>query len=134
MRVVLDTNVLVSGLLTTNGACGQILAMVFEELLHPCVDDRVLDGYEEILPRPLFDFAPHDVAATLRLMRARGERLTPLPLPVALPHEDDHPFIEVAAAADAILVTGNKRHFPKRSRGGVTVVSCGEFLELLRSG
>jgi hypothetical protein len=30
------------------------------------------------------------------------------------------------------LVTGNTRHYPKRLRGGVTVLSPREFLELLR--
>jgi predicted nucleic acid-binding protein len=42
------------------------------------------------------------------------------------------PFVEVAAAAAAVLVTGNTRHFPKKACEGVTVVSPKEFLELLR--
>jgi ubiquinone/menaquinone biosynthesis C-methylase UbiE len=33
-----------------------------------------------------------------------------------LPDPGDMPFLEVAASADALSVTGNTRHYPKRSR------------------
>jgi len=41
-------------------------------------------------------------------------------------------LIDEGDSAGAILVTGNTRHYPKRSRVGVTVLSPGEFIELLR--
>ena len=55
-----------------------------------------------------------------------------LPLQAMLPDTDDLPFIEVAAAAGVPLVTGNIRHFPKRSRCGVDVLSPRQFLDGLR--
>jgi len=58
--------------------------------------------------------------------------VTSAPLNVALPDEKEAPFLEVAAAADAILVTGNVKHFPKPARKGVPVMTPREFLETLK--
>ena len=54
------------------------------------------------------------------------------PLDVVLPDPDDLPFLEVAASGRAILVTGNRRHFPKAAIGPVRVLSPADFLETLR--
>jgi len=132
MRVVVDTNVLVSGLISAEGPCGQILGLVAEGVLQPCLDERILAEYEVVLPRPELRIDPEDVAATIEIVRESAESLTPIPLPVNLPDPKDMPFLEVAAASDAILVTGNLRQFPKRARKGVTVVSPRKLVELLR--
>lgn len=132
MNVVVDTNVLVSGLLTPSGPCGQIVGLLSEGLLLPCVDARILQEYERVLPRPLFQIDVEDVLAILELVRSNAEVVEPMPLPVELPHASDVPFLEVAAHTAAILVAGNTRHFPGKARAGVTVASPKEFLELLR--
>lgn len=132
MKVVLDTNVLVSGLISTRGSCGWILKLTFGGFLQPCVDERILCEYETVLRRSLFRIDPENVAEALNVIRLRAERVTPLPLDVTLPDKTDLPFVEAAAVAEAILVTGNTRHFPKRACKAVTVVSPREFLDLLR--
>lgn len=132
MRAALDTNVLVSGLLTSDGPCGHILALAFEGRIELCVDERMLGEYETVLPRPAFGLARQDVVDALAVVRGRAEAVVPDPLHAVLPHEGDRPFLEVAAAAEAVLVTGNKRHYPKRARRGVVVVDCRGFLDLLR--
>ncbi|MBE0618826.1 MAG: putative toxin-antitoxin system toxin component, PIN family, partial [Proteobacteria bacterium] len=58
MIIVLDTNVLVAGLLSPFGPPGQIARMVSSEDLHLCVDARILSEYAEVLRRPRFGFAP----------------------------------------------------------------------------
>jgi putative PIN family toxin of toxin-antitoxin system len=52
MNVVLDTNVLVSGLKTRGGTCAQVLDLVVEGRITLCVDDRVLDEYERVCNEP----------------------------------------------------------------------------------
>ena len=132
MKVVLDTNVVVSGLINKEGACGHILSLLFAGLLQPGVDDRIVHEYETVLARPLFRILPDDAQEALRIIRLRAERAASLPLRVALPDPSDLPFLEVAAAAEAILVTGNARHFPRHARAGVTVMTPKDFLDLLR--
>ena len=128
MKVVLDTNVVVSGLIKEKGNCGQILHLVFGGHLDLCVDERILKEYEAVLRRPLFRMLPEDVNNALALIRFRAERIMPAPLRVEIPDRSDLPFLETAAAADAVLVTGNARHFPRHERAGVIVMTPSDFV------
>jgi len=131
MKVVLDTNVLVSGLLCGSRPCGQLVGLALEGTLPFCVDERILAEYEAVLPRPKIGIDSREVTDVLEMIRTEAELVTAVPLAVALPHEDDRAFLEVAATSKAVLVTGNARHFPKKLRGEVPVVDCREVLELL---
>jgi predicted nucleic acid-binding protein len=75
---------------------------------------------------------PEDVNNALALIRFRAERIMPAPLRVEIPDRSDLPFLETAAAADAVLVTGNARHFPRHERAGAIVMTPREFLDFLR--
>ena len=132
MKVVLDTNVIVSAALTTHGPCGQIVDLLVSGMYEICADDRILDEYDTVLRRPEFHIVSEDAEAILDLVRSVAELVAADPVLTGLPDPKDMPFLEVATASDAILVTGNLRHFPKRARKGVTVASPREFLELLR--
>jgi predicted nucleic acid-binding protein len=68
----------------------------------------------------------------MQWIRSAAEPIAAVPLLAELPGHGDMPFLEVAASAGATLITGNTRHYPKRSRLGVTVLTPREFLELLR--
>ena len=130
MRIVVDTNVLVSGLLSPFGPPGTILGLIAAGRLSLCYDPRILAEYGEVLRRPRFSFVEEDVSTLLLQIEAGGELTSPMPLPVRLPDPLDEPFLEVAADALAdYLVTGNVRHFPARARQGVRVVSPREFVE-----
>ena len=131
MRIVLDTNVLVAGLLNPAGACGRLLDMVLDGAVLCSADERILREYEEVLRRPSLALPARSVREFLTFLRHTAEFVTPLPLHLELPHPDDLPFVEVAAASGATLVTGNLRHYPKRGVGRVTVVSPAEALDLL---
>ena len=132
MRIVLDTNVLVSGLLSAQGPRGQTVGLLVEGVLRPCMDDRMLREYVAVLARPELGIDAEDAAAVVGIIRGNAEMLTPLPLDAELPDAGDQPFLETAAAAKAVLVTGNIRHFPVHARAGVTVVTPREFVEYLR--
>jgi uncharacterized protein len=126
--VVLDTNILVSALLTPHGPPGRILDLVLTGDLQLAYDDRVLDEYRCVLARPRFGFDAGDVSQLLDYIAAQGLGLTARPLRTELPDADDLPFLEVARAGGAMLVTGNQRHYPENARGEVTVQTPAEFL------
>lgn len=65
MRIVLDTNVLVSGLLNPYGAPGQIARMVATGEISLCFDARILGEYRDVLVRPRFGFRAEHVDALL---------------------------------------------------------------------
>ena len=56
MRIVLDTKLVVSGLLHSQGNPAQVLALALEGAAHVCLDQRILDEYAEVLARPRFQF------------------------------------------------------------------------------
>ena len=56
MKIVLDTNVIVSGLLTPFWSSGQIIRMVSAGILILQYDSRILLEYREVLYRPKFQF------------------------------------------------------------------------------
>ncbi len=132
MKVVLDTNVIVSAAMTTHGACAQILDMLADGVFGICADDRILTEYDSVLHRAGLRIVPGDAAIVLDLIFAAAEPVAGVPLAVDLPDSKDRPFLEVAAASGAVLVTGNARHFPARSRMGVTVLTPREFLDVVR--
>jgi predicted nucleic acid-binding protein len=69
----------------------------------------------------------------LHFLNDCAENVTAMPLDADLPDPDDLPFLEVAAEAHAVLVTGNKKHFPGQAAGAVQIVSPREFLDMLRA-
>jgi uncharacterized protein len=133
VRVVLDTNVLVSGLLAPFGPPGVIVRMVVSGALTLCVDARVLSEYRDVLRRPRFEFDGDAVAALMDYIEATSDAAAAVPLAKRLPDTDDEAFLEVAIACVAMhLVTGNLEHFPEHLCAGVSVVPPCEFVEIYR--
>jgi putative PIN family toxin of toxin-antitoxin system len=133
MKIALDTNVLVSGLLQPFGPSGQIVRLVASGELVLCHDARILAEYREVLFRQKFRFDPERVEALLEEIRAGGIPVAAGPLAVRLPDPDDEPFLEVALAGGAqCLVTGNIKHYPAEARQGAEVLSPRSFIELYR--
>jgi len=133
VRIVLDTNVLVSGLLTPYGAPADVVRMVVSGAVTLCVDARILLEYTEVLARPRFAFPPGPVHALLDLVVAEGLQVAAEPLVIRLPDPDDEPFLEVALAGEAAcLVTGDLTHYPPTARAGMAVLAPSEFLGWIR--
>ena len=129
----MDTNVLVSGLLSPFGPPAEVVRLVTANRVRLLYDPRILAEYQQVLARPRFSFAPSRVEALLSQIEADGELVTAEPLAEPLPDPDDEAFLAVAVTGKAqCLVTGNLRHFPAQDRQGMSVVSPREFVELYR--
>ncbi|MCP4164348.1 MAG: putative toxin-antitoxin system toxin component, PIN family [Chloroflexi bacterium] len=128
MNVVLDTNILVSALISSFGNPARILDLVLLGDLRHVYDDRILAEYREVLVRPRFGFDADNVADILYFLEIEGVAVTAPPLPNILPDRDDLPFLEVAAAMGATLITGNAKHFPAEQVGQVHIQTPADFL------
>ena len=135
MRAVIDTNVLVSGVLNPYGQAGRIVDGILAQTFVTLYDDRILAEYRAVLARPVFGFRRAEIDAFVDFVEATGESVVAASLAVVLPDPNDLPFLEVAAAgrADA-LVTGNARHFrPRRGSHNVNVCTPADFLRRLEA-
>lgn len=134
-RIVLDTNVLVSALLTPFGPPGRVLDMVLAGEVQILYDDRIATEYGEVLTREKFGFAQGEVEDLLAFLKAEGELVLASPLNVGPPDPDDAMFLEVAVAGRAeAIVTGNGEDFPPNCRRGIPVLSPAQFLAELLEG
>jgi putative PIN family toxin of toxin-antitoxin system len=131
IRAVIDTNVLVSGLLTPNGNEALIILAIHQGFLQPCCSEAMLAEYAAVLARPKFAFTPDEIAALLAMLRAKGTLIPPSGPPApALPDADDGKFLHCAESSQAeYIVTGNKRHFPRELCGAIRVVNAGALLD-----
>ena len=121
---VLDTNVLVSGLLSPSGPPGRLVDVVLGRRLRLALDDRIEIEYREVLARPRLGIEPVRREAFLAILQFQ-EHVIALPWPHEQPpDEDDVAFLEVALQVpEQTVVTGNLKHFPTGCRGPVTVLS-----------
>ncbi|MDR1453693.1 MAG: putative toxin-antitoxin system toxin component, PIN family [Candidatus Margulisbacteria bacterium] len=114
IKVVLDTNVLVSALLS-QGPPAQIIKMVGAKLLRPCYSSTILSEYWTVLSRPKFSFGAEKINALINGLTQRGFLILPKKSNIAFTDESDRKFYDAAVSSQAILLTGNLRHFPKKS-------------------
>ncbi len=130
MKIVLDTNVLVSGLLQPLGPSGQIVRRVVVGELVLCHDVRILAEYREVLHREKFRFDSERIESLLEEISAGGTPVAASSLAISLPDPDDEPFLEIALAGGVqCLVTGNMKHYPAGARSGMEVLSPRSFIE-----
>lgn len=130
IRAVIDTSVLVSGLLTPTGNEALIILALHQGLMRWCFSDDILEEYSAVLARPKFGFEAAEIDALLAMVHAKGEPIRPESPAPTLPDASDDKFLQCAQAASAeYIITGNKRHFPQEMCGAIRVVSAGELLD-----
>jgi putative PIN family toxin of toxin-antitoxin system len=133
MRVVIDTNVLVSGIINPHGAPGRVLESVLAKAVLVLHDDRILDEYQQVLRRPPFGFEQSDIDSLLDFIELNGEHVSTRDIGVILPDVTDLPFLEVAVLGHAdALITGDLKHFKARKgRHSAYVCTPAEFVNNL---
>ena len=127
MRVVLDTNVLVSAFLSAKGNPASILRQVLLGDLELCTSAAILAEYEQVLSRPKFSdrIQAQAIKRFFEILDSISTTINSPIYDVRLPDPNDQDFYDVAKTADAVLITGNKKHFPDES----FIQSPAEFLE-----
>ncbi|MFA6225283.1 MAG: PIN domain-containing protein [Methanoregula sp.] len=126
MHIVLDTTVLVSGLLSPHGAPARILNLVINGNIGLVVDARIFDEYSDGLHRKMFSFPEDTVNEIISFIRREGMFVSPVPVTCTIPDPGDLPFSEVSLHANIPVVTGNIRHF---NGSGAVVITPVQFLE-----
>ena len=130
---VFDTNVVISGILSPDGAPGKLLNAILDGLCQPVVTDSILAEYEDVMSRPKFRFPASRIHPLLDAIRSLAvyAPFTPLTHVATLPDPDDLIFLEAAFSLNVPIVTGNVRHFPKSAAGHIPILTPAAFLARL---
>lgn len=127
---VYDTNILVSGLLSKRSDSAVVLtldALLNKEVI-PLYNQEILNEYREVLHREKFNLPIELVDSVVNQIEKDGLQANRVATDEAFTDPDDVVFYEVALSKeDALLVTGNTKHFPKNP----IVVTPTEFLKIL---
>jgi uncharacterized protein len=134
LRVVVDTNVVISSFLKPNSRPSRILRLILQGDLEIIINEQILAEYSEVSSRPIFQLDRNKVQIVLEYISTSAIRAPSLPVRPSLPDPGDEPFLEAALSTKAdFLITGNKKHYPARSCEDVPVVTPAEFLQELAS-
>ena len=129
MRVVVDTNVFVSAILSPKGLPAQILDLILSQKIILLVSSPIFEEYAEVLNRKEFSFSEQIIKEFLEAVGLYAARVSEGLLDHSLPDKDDEMFLACAIEGQAnFLITGNKKHFPADQCRPITVVSPKEFL------
>jgi len=133
MRVVLDTNTLVSALLF-RGTTSRLVPVWQSGRIIPLVSRPILDEYLRVLSYPKFHLTAEeawaiiaeDVLPFAETVRPAGRLSVPCRDP------GDRKFLECAISGRSrYLVTGDKDLLEMNPYRGITILTVGEFLEIL---
>jgi uncharacterized protein len=127
VRIVLDTNILVSACWTSNGLEAQVVDQATKGLITPCVSPEIRAEYREVLSRPKLAARGRAVELLAALEKTELCVETSWTVNISI-DDDDNRFLECATAADAdYIITGNLRHYPEKW-GNTRIVNARTFL------
>ncbi len=131
LRLVLDTNVLVSAALKSESLQRTALTLATTKPGRLYVSQPILHEYAEVLARPELGIRKGLRLQLLQLMRNRSHLVVPSRTLNVTSDADDNIFLECADTARAdYLITGNQRHFPafwKQTK----IITAREFVTLV---
>jgi putative PIN family toxin of toxin-antitoxin system len=130
IHAVIDTNVIVSALITHNPSAATVVVLerLFDGDIVPVYNDEILNEYNEVLHRPKFKLSNSDICAVIEYIEVFGLHANRVKYNGTMPDEKDRPFYEVSLSKDdSFLVTGNLKHFPSTPK----VVSPAELITIL---
>lgn len=137
IRAVLDTNVLLSGFVSSAGAPARLLdawrAGVFELVL----SEHILEEFRRNLDQPYFRrrLTSKQAGADLDLLREYAEivEVAENVVGIATHPEDDVVLSTASSGAVDCLVTGDKKLLKLGSVGQIAILSAADFVALLQA-
>jgi uncharacterized protein len=131
LRLVIDTNVVVSAALKPEGLQRTVLLLAMTKPVRWYVSDPIVSEYATVLGRPELKIRKSLRQQFLQLIKNHAHVVTPSRLAQVASDPEDNMFIECADRARAdYLVTGNRRHFPKFWKN-TKIITSSEFLSVI---
>ena len=123
--VVLDTNIIISAALVSVGKPAKIIELISDDNIALVYNDTILNEYKDVLSRERLGFSIESQRAAIDMIIDKGILIKANISTIPMIDEDDRIFYDTAVSGNAILITGNKKHFPVESM----VMTPSEFLD-----
>lgn len=131
LRLVIDTNVVVSAALKPEGLQRTVLLLAMTRPVHWYVSEAIVAEYALVLARPELKIRRSSRQQLLQLIKNHARVIVPSRMAQITSDPDGNIFVECAdAARDDYLVTGNQRHFPTFWKN-TKIISSTEFLSVI---
>jgi len=131
LRLVIDTNILVSAALKPDGLQRTVLVLAMTRPARLYISQAILAEYREVLARREFKIRRGLRQQLLQFIKNRAQLVDPVRALQVTKDPDDNKFVECADAARAdYLITGNQRHFPRFWKKTKTITSR-EFISIV---
>lgn len=131
LRLIIDTNVVVSAALKPEGLQRTVLLLAMTKPVRWYVSDPILAEYATVLARPELKIRKTLRQQLLQLIKNHAHVVTPSRLFQVTSDTADNIFVECADRARAdYLITGNQRHFPKFWKN-TKIITSREFLSVI---
>ena len=114
-RVVIDTNVIVSSIITPTGNPATVKDLVFSGEIQMFFSKAIMDEYERVLSYDKLGIEPLTKAGIIAAIHELGTMVEPVASSMPIPDEEDRVFYDTAKANGATLITGNMKHYPTES-------------------
>lgn len=131
MKIVLDTNVLISGIFNPSGPPGRIVDFLRNGFFQLVIDDRIFSEYADVLRKKYFlrYFEESEREDVIEYISKNSYYTSTNVVVHNMPDEGYVPFLEIALSEKVPLVTGNLKHYPKRLTKGCMVLSPSQFIK-----
>ena len=131
LRLVIDTNVIVSAALKPDGLQRTVFLLATAKPARWYVSRPIMEEYAVVLARPELKIRKSLRLQFIQLIKNHTYSVAPSRLPQLTTDPDDNIFLECADAARAdYLVTGNQRHFPRFWKK-TKIIDSREFLDIV---
>jgi putative PIN family toxin of toxin-antitoxin system len=136
MRAVIDTGVLVSGLIRPRGTTGEVLFALRDGKFTVLYSNETIMEIIDVLGRDKFRLKYHiltdDISALINLIRLRGEVVIPKQRVADCRDPKDDKFLDIALAGDAdCLVSGDLDLVSMNPYRSVPIITPAEFLAII---
>ena len=128
MKVVVDTNIVVSALLTPGRLPSVVLDLAARGKIIPVLSFDILAEYQSVLGRRKLGIDTQAAAVAIEGLKANAILVQTAPWTIELSDPKDAVFLEAARAFADGVVTGNLKHFPAADCDGIRVFSPAQFL------
>lgn len=134
INVIIDTNVIVSSLITQNAdaATAMVLNLFYNSKITLFYSNKIFEEYVDVLNREKFHFDKTLISLILEFIKQNGILFNPKSINTKLPDIKDKPFYEIVMddrIKNSKLITGNLKHYPINSK----IVTPSEFIKIYKT-